>query len=142
MNPMTFQRMPQYIQREMEAISEKIRPLMKKSSIYTSISFPLIIVSLLNAFIMLFTNGIGNGLNISLIILALMAAIGMALSKESKVLRKEIQKQSNQHIVKRIEQSDVVPESTKQKFIQMVKQQPVLGFRTFVTFLEEEEKVR
>ncbi|QDP41772.1 DUF5392 family protein [Radiobacillus deserti] len=142
MNPMMFQKMPHYIQREMEAISEKIRPLMKKSSLYTSIAFPMIIVSIINIFVLLFTNGLSNGLSISLIIFALMAAVGMALSKESKFLRKEIQKQSNQHILKRIEQSEVVPESTKNKFIQMVKQQPVLGFHTFVTFLEEEEKER
>ena len=97
-------------------------------------------VSFMNLFFLIVYNGVNKEVMGSLILFAVFAAIGMALYKESKFLRKEIQQKSNQYIIERIKKSEAVLDYQKREFITLINEQPVLGFHTFINFLEEENK--
>lgn len=141
MKPLTFRQAPAYIQKEMELISKHVKPLVKKSSTYAFLSIPLILFSLTNLFILFINNGLNREMWLTVLVFAVFAAIGMAFSKESKLIQKEIQQKSNDYIIKRITKSRIVSDYKKKEFINLVKNQPVLGFNTFINFLEEEKRI-
>ncbi len=140
MNNFVFKQMPSYVEREMKIITDHVKPLLKKSSRYTFIAIPMSMVSFMNLFFLIVYNGVNKEVMGSLILFAVFAAIGMALYKESKFLRKEIQQKSNQYIIERIKKSEAVLDYQKREFITLINEQPVLGFHTFINFLEEENK--
>ena len=142
MKPLSIRQVPAYIQKEMEIITKHVKPLVKKSSTYAILSIPLILFSLTNLFILLINNGFNREMWLTLLVFAVLAAIGMALSKESKSLQKEIQQKSNHYIIERIKKSIIVPEFKKKEFVNLIKKQPVLGFNTFIKFLEEEKRLK
>ena len=141
MNSLSFRNIPAYIQKEIDLISKHVKPLVKKSSTYGFLSIPLILISLTNLFILFINNGFNREMWITILIFAAFAAIGMALSKESKTLQKEIQRKTNDYILERITKSSIVPEFKKNEFVNLIKSQPVLGFNTFINFLEEEKRL-
>ncbi|WP_428911219.1 DUF5392 family protein [Niallia sp. Krafla_26] len=141
MNPLSIRQVPTYIQKEIDLISKRVKPLVKKSSTYAFVSIPLILFSLTNLIILFFNNGFNREMWITILIFAAFAAIGMALSKESKTLQKEILKKTNDYIIERIKKSSIVPDFKKKEFMNLIKAQPVLGFNTFINFLEEEKRL-
>ncbi|WP_338471977.1 DUF5392 family protein [Niallia sp. XMNu-256] len=141
MNPISFRQVPRYIQKELDLITKHVKPLIKKSSTYAFLSIPLILFSLTNLFILFINNGLNREMWVTILIFAAFAAIGMALSKESRTLKKEIQKKTNGYIIERIKKSVIVPEFKKSEFINLIKAQPILGFNTFINFLEEEKRL-
>jgi uncharacterized membrane protein len=142
MKQLSIRQVPAYIQKEMELITKHVKPLVKKSSTYAFLSIPLILFSLTNLFILFINNGFNRDMWLTLLVFAVLAAIGMALSKESKSLQKEIQHKSNHYIIERIKKSRSVPDFKKKEFVNIIKKQPVLGFNTFINFLEEEKRLK
>ncbi len=141
MKPLSLRQVPAYIQKELDLITKHVKPLIKKSSTYSFLSIPLILFSLTNLFILFLNNGLNREMWVTILIFAVLASIGMALSKESKTLQKEIQKKTNIYIIERIKKSVIVPDFKKSEFINLIKSQPILGFNTFINFLEEEKRL-
>lgn len=140
MNNFIVKQLPSYIEREMEIITDRVKPLLKKSTMYSFLAIPISMVSLINIFFLLVYKGVNQEVMGSLIVFSLLGAIGIALFKESKFLQKEIQQMSNQYIMDRISKSEYVLDYQKNEFITLIKEKPILGFSTFVHFLEEENK--
>jgi hypothetical protein len=140
MNPSHFEHLPPFIKREIEKISEKIQPLLKKNSTYFLFGFPLMLVGILNI-MMYFTQGNIN-MDSALIpgLYAIMAAVGLALFQESKSLRKQINIIGKEHMVERIKQSEVMEEAKKKKYILTVEKQTKMDLQPFFNFLTEEDK--
>lgn len=140
MNPSHFEHLPPFIKREIEKISDKIQPLLKKNSTYFLFGFPLMIVGILNI-MMYFTQG---NINIDSALIpgayALMAAVGLALFQESRLLRKEINTIGKEHMVERIKQSDIMTEGKKKNYILTVEKQKKMDLQPFFKFLTEENK--
>lgn len=141
LNPLSLKQVPIYIQKEMDLIMKHVKPLVKKSSTYAFLSIPLILFSLTNLLVLFFNNGFNREMWGMILLFAVFAAIGMALSKESKALQKEIQKKTNDSIIERIKKSSIVPDFKKNECINLIKSQPILGFNTFINFLEEERRL-
>ena len=58
MNSAQFERLPHFIKKEMDSISEKIRPMMKKISTYYIFGLPLMVIGVLNIIFLFFDNEI------------------------------------------------------------------------------------
>ena len=138
MTPMA--NIPPFIQRELEKLNELITPLMKKASKYGFWSLPLILISVFNLVTILFFIPDRQNMVLTIILYAVLGALGMALSKEAKHQRKEIQKISTDYVISRIEKSDMASPSLKRKYTEMVKESPVLAINYFVKFLEAENR--
>ncbi|WP_163969331.1 DUF5392 family protein [Oceanobacillus halotolerans] len=138
--PMT--NMPQFIKREIEAIEDKLHPFMKKMSRYAFWSLPLIVISIMNLFVLLFMIPQDQRSIVSIIIYAVIGAIGFALSKEVKLQKKEVRQHSVNYIVERIQRSNIVSETVKANYINQVKQHPDRAMNQFVAFLQEENQFR
>lgn len=95
--------MSAYIQKEVEQLQEKLSPFTKKVSRYMFWSLPLIAVSVFNLGFMLFTDPVTREALPMLGIYALIGAIGMALSRETKLKRKEIRKVGAEYAIERIQ---------------------------------------
>ncbi len=132
--------MPLFIKRELEKLNETIAPLAKKASKYALWSLPLISVSVVNLIFLLFFMPESSNV-VSLVVFAVLGAVGFALSKEAKYHKKEIHKQSRDYMIKRITSSDAAPEHSKDKYVALVKGQPVQAMQHFVKFLEEENRM-
>lgn len=78
---------------------------------------------------------------VALILYAILGAFGFALSKEAKLQRRELVKVSEALIVKRISKSDIVTDTTKERYIKSIKAQPALSMNHFIRFLEEENRI-
>ncbi|WP_456279092.1 DUF5392 family protein [Bacillus sp. AK128] len=131
---------PNFAKKEIEKLQEVIAPVVKKASRYVFWSFPLIAVSLINIFVLLFVTGFDESLTSSLVIYAILGALGMALSKEAKHQQVEIQRRSRDYIVDRIKNSDHVSDRVKEKYITLVKENPLQIMNYFVNFLEVENR--
>lgn len=138
MFPMT--NIPPFIQRELEQLNEKIAPLLKKASKYGFWSIPLILISIFNLVTVLFLIPDKQKLILAIILYAIIGALGMALLKEAKLQRKEIQKVSADYVINRIEKSDIASASLKRKYTSLIKESPILAINYFVKFLEAENK--
>lgn len=131
--------MPAFVEKEMKKLEEMLIPLMKKASKYSFWSLPLITLSIVNLFFLLFVVDGQHSFG-ALLFYGILGAVGLALSKEAKFQRKELHKVSSEYIVKRIRNSDIVAEHVKSKYIQLVQEQPVMLINHFVQFLEEENR--
>lgn len=107
MFPMT--NIPPFIQRELEQLNEKIAPLLKKASKYGFWSIPLILISIFNLVTVLFLIPDKQKMILAIILYAIIGALGMALWKEAKLQRKEIQKVSADYVINRIEKAISLP---------------------------------
>ncbi|MDY0404329.1 DUF5392 family protein [Virgibacillus sp. 179-BFC.A HS] len=83
--------MPAFIKNELEQLQKIIGPLMKKASKYTLWSWPMIGISLINLFFLLFVWPDMGDNYAALLVFALIGAFGFALSREAKHKKKEIQ---------------------------------------------------
>ncbi|MDQ0273164.1 DUF5392 family protein [Cytobacillus purgationiresistens] len=140
MNLNPFADLPAFVQKEMEKINEKIAPFMKKASKFALFSFPLIVLSIMNLAILIFAAPYEENMLITIIIYAIMGAVGMALSKESKIRRKEAEKVSIDYIINRIKQSEFATEQMKQKYISLIKEKPITAMQRFTEFLQDERR--
>ena len=131
--------MSAYIQKEVEQLQEKLSPFTKKVSRYMFWSLPLIAVSVFNLGFMLFTDPVTREALPMLGIYALIGAIGMALSRETKLKRKEMQKVGAEYAIERIQKSEVVSSYRKEEYIERIKAQPLAMMAQFIQFLSEEE---
>ncbi|WP_169824009.1 DUF5392 family protein [Bacillus marinisedimentorum] len=130
--------MPQFVIKEIEKLEETLQPIKKKAARYSFWSFPLIAFSVFNLFVLLFAE---PEFRISSIVLyALIGAAGMAISKEGRYQQKEMIKQSTDYMVERINKSDAVPHSIKEKYTDLVQSRPFKSVGYFVEFLEEENR--
>ncbi len=135
--------LPQFILREIEKLEEVIAPFLKKASRYYLWSIPLIFVSLFNlVFLLLFDSNSLQSMLPAVLIYAVLGALGMALAKESKMQRKEIEKLSSDYIIKRMSKSEIVTENVKNEYIAMVKNKPSHALEYFIRFLQDENRAR
>ncbi|SFL54650.1 hypothetical protein SAMN04487943_102156 [Gracilibacillus orientalis] len=133
---------PTFMKIELEKLFHKINPLIKKNSRYMMFAIPLLLISIFNFIFFLFFGGFSNGMLAVVVVYALMAAVGMALYKESKQIKKKIKQLEMEHIVTRIEKSEVMNEHKKKNYISLIKSQPKMGLQTFINFLTEENDRR
>lgn len=133
--------MPNYIKREIELMQEKLSPLMKKVSRYTLWAMPLIWVSLFNLGYVLFFGQINQKAIPTILIYAIIGALGFALFRELRFHQKEIQNQSSAYIIDRINNSEVATDHHKQEYINLIKEQPnAHAINHFIQFLMEENQ--
>ncbi|WP_216829798.1 DUF5392 family protein [Alkalihalobacterium elongatum] len=139
MLPMRMDDVSSYSKREFEKLQHKIAPLVKKSTVFSIISITMISFSLINLYHLLF----GDINNIVFtFIFSLLGAVGVALYKEVKFQNKEIYKTSIEYINDKIQKSEVVPEYSKEKFIEKVRVEPMNAFQVFSDFLSQEERIK
>ncbi|MGG7618422.1 DUF5392 family protein [Bacillus coreaensis] len=133
--------MPHYIKREIELMQEKLSPLMKKVSRYALWTMPLIWVSLFNLGYTLFFGEITQETIPTILIYAIIGALGFALFRELRFHQKEIQKQSSAYIIDRINNSEVATDYHKKEYITLIKEQPnAHAINHFIQFLMEENQ--
>jgi len=131
---------PEYIKKEIEAIQNLILPVARKTSKYMLWTFPLLTISLVNlVYLLAFTPKTEDTVG-SLVLFAILGALGMALWKETKLNKKEIEKIGLVYIVDRIQKSRVVSEDRKNYYLKKVKEQPVEAMTNFIKFLQEENR--
>jgi hypothetical protein len=139
-NHFLLKRMPAFIKNELQIIMDVLQPLLKKHSKYLYISIPLMAFSIITLVIRLITGGWYLEGIPGLTIFAFMAALGVALYKESKSVKKDIEKTGMEHIINRINESEHMNDYSKKKYIQAIKSQPKLSFHAFLNFLNEEHQ--
>ncbi|MDX8044504.1 DUF5392 family protein [Gracilibacillus sp. S3-1-1] len=137
-----FNNIPAFMKNELEKLFAKINPLMKKNAKYMMFAMPLLFISVFNLIFFLFFGGFENSMLAIPVIYALMAAVGLALYKESKHIKKEIRQLETEYIVTRIEKSSILNERKKKDYISIIKTQPKLNLQTFMNFLTEENDRR
>ncbi|MCH1625724.1 YwnF family protein [Fredinandcohnia quinoae] len=130
--------MPHFINREIEKIQEIVAPIMKKATTYMFWSFPLIVISILNLFFLVFIGPLTKESMFPILIYAIVGAIGFALSKETKFRKKEMMNASTDYMIERINKSDIMPDSRKKEYVNLLKTQPMTSFNNFILFLNEE----
>ncbi|WP_440895090.1 YwnF family protein [Amphibacillus sp. Q70] len=140
MNSAQFERLPHFIRKEMESISEKIRPLMKKVSTYYIFGLPLMLIGILNILFFLFDNGLDMESYLVPIVYAFFAALGLALFNESRLLKKEIHQVGKDYIIERINKSELMGDEEKNRYIASIKRQVKMDLQPFFKFLAEENK--
>ncbi|MDY0409671.1 YwnF family protein [Virgibacillus soli] len=137
---MYMSKMPRFVKREMEQIQKIVGPLAKKSSKYALWSLPLISISLVNIVFLLFIVPAEYQSTPTVYIFAALGAFGLALSRESKLQKREIHKLSTDYMIKRIQQSDIASELSQKRYIRLIHEQPLQMMQHFVRFLEEENR--
>lgn len=131
---------PQSIQKELEKLFSKLSPLMKKNAKYMMFAVPLLIISFTNFIFFIIFDGFSEDMITTAIIYAVMAAIGMALFKETKYLKKEMKQLEMDHVLKRIKDSDVINDYRKKNYTDQIQSDPKLAIQTFIAFLQEENE--
>ncbi|TYR81519.1 hypothetical protein FZC66_06675 [Priestia megaterium] len=139
MNFLSAFQMSNYIQKEMEQLQTRLAPLTKKVSRYMFWSLPLIAVSAFNLIFLLFNEPLNRETLPVILMYAVIGALGMALSKETKIKRKEVQKVGADYAIERIQSSEIVSPYRKEEYIQQIKAQPLAAMAYFIQFLNEEE---
>jgi len=134
---------PNHVKKEIEKLQELLNPIMKKVAKYTMWTIPLVVFSIFNLLRLTYFGALNQD-NLGMILFfAFIGAIGMALYKEVRIQRREIKKLSATFIIERIKKSEVATESNKNKYINLVKDQPIgKMFNHFIMFLNEEENRR
>ncbi|MCC3357311.1 DUF5392 family protein [Bacillus sp. REN16] len=140
MKIMTSKNLPGFITKELNQLHKKIAPIMMKTSKYMFWSFPLITISLINLVFLLFFIPFTDEAIPSLLIYAILGAIGFALSKEAKFKKKEMEVISSEYIISRIKKSDAVTSERQLDYISRLQNQPELALHLFIEFLNEEDQ--
>ena len=132
---------PENIKKELDAINKLVMPLAKKTTRYMFWTFPLIGVSVINTIYLLFMGTKGTEMYVLLFIYALLGSIGLALLKETKINKKEIERIGVRYILERIRRSSIISDERKNYYIYSVKEQPLHAMENFVKFLQEEDRM-
>jgi hypothetical protein len=133
---------PENIRKEIEQIQKLISPLARKTSKYMFWTYPLIGIALINLGYLLFFATRGDNFYIPLIIYAAIGAFGLALRRESKLNKKEIERIGVRYIIERMKKSRYVTNERKNQYIQIVNEKPILAMENFIKFLQEEDRLR
>ncbi|HZG70245.1 MAG TPA: DUF5392 family protein [Chondromyces sp.] len=142
MNFFMMNKMPGFIQKEIEQMQNILSPLIKRASKYMWWSIPLISISFFNLFLLLFVSPPTEHRMVTIFIYALIGAIGMALRKEMKNHTKKMEQVSADYMVERIKKSDKVSAYRKKEYVHSIKEQPKKAIHYFINFLNEEENKR
>lgn len=140
MNLSQTNQFPPFIQQEMDKILEKIRPLMKKISLYYMIGLPMLIVGALNMIMPFINPSAMFETYILPIIYALIAAIGLALFRESRFLRKQMHLIGKNYMIERVKRSQIVEEHVKKKYVERLAKPLKMDLPLFFNFLTEENR--
>ncbi|MFC0524521.1 DUF5392 family protein [Pontibacillus salicampi] len=136
-----FMNLSNNMEQEMEKMQESLAPLMKKMSKYSFASILLVSFSVLNLLsAMFFIDGTPG--TVTLLVLAGIGAFGMALNKEKKHYKKEMNKQGNEYIMERIKKSRYLSEGRVSEYVNTIKDKQYLALTSFYNFLREEEDAK
>lgn len=127
--------------KELETLQQTLYPFTKKISRYTLFALPLLAYSIISLIFSLFLLPDEETSITMLVVYAALGAIGVALYKEARAKRKEVQKLSVDYITDRIKRSQSVSEDLKNDYVKRVKEQPVRALYYFIEFLEKEERL-
>ncbi|MCM3584577.1 YwnF family protein [Mesobacillus maritimus] len=137
---LTMKEMPLHVKKELEKLERIISPAMKKMTKYSLWTFPLLGVSIFNLVSLIFFGALNRDTLPLVLFLAIIGAIGMALYKEIKMQRKELQKISAEFMITRIQNSEVANDYHKKMYIELIKAQSIgKMMNSFIQFLNEEE---
>jgi nucleoid-associated protein YejK len=140
---MKMPEMPNHVKKEIEKLQEILNPIMKKVAKYTMWTLPLVVFSIFNLVSLVFFSALNRDNFPMILFFAFTGAIGMAMYKEVRIQRKEIQKISAHYIIERIKQSEIATESHKKQYISLINKQPIgKMINHFIQFLNEEENRR
>ncbi|WP_404328214.1 YwnF family protein [Mesobacillus maritimus] len=135
--------MPNHVKKEIEKLQEILNPFMKKVAKYSMWTLPLVVFSFFNLLNLIYFGALNRDNLPIILFFAFTGAIGMALYKEVRIQRKEIQKISAKYIIERIKKSEIATESHKNQYIALVKEQSIGKMMNhFIMFLNEEENRR
>ncbi|GAF64744.1 hypothetical protein BTS2_1640 [Bacillus sp. TS-2] len=138
MNPFSIKEAPEFIQKELEQIQEHIAPTLKKSLTFSFVSFPLIGFSFINIFFLIALVPDTAPKMIPIILYAIIGSIGFALLKESVIKNKEIQKSGIAYMKERIENSHIVQDDIKVRYVQSINKEASKAIHIFCEFLTYE----
>ncbi|MDQ0256858.1 hypothetical protein J2S74_004280 [Evansella vedderi] len=142
MNPFaTNSRTPLYIKKEFEEMKKLTAPIVRRYSIYSFISAPLVIFSAINLYFLLFHSTWTSEIPL-LIIYGVLGAIGLALFKESTFQSKQVFKMGYHYMINRMKESKYLYDYRKERYLQLINQNPVDAVNIFREFLKEEERMR
>lgn len=133
--------LPVFVKGELEKLEGKIAPMMKKAAKYALFSYPMIFISLINLFILIFFVSEPHNSAVSIVIYAAIGAIGMALGREGKLLRKDVAEKMMNYIIERMTKSETVADEVKNRYIFFVREQPARMLAHFIDFLKEERRM-
>ncbi len=132
--------MSEHVRKEIEAIQRLILPLARKSSRYMFWTVPLIGISVVNLIYLLFFAPEFMDRRFPVILYAFLGALGMALYREIKLNKREMEKISVQYMINRVKQSSFLGDDRKKYYIHLVEKMPVEAWDYFIRFLQEEER--
>src|SRR5690625_5367751 len=92
--------------------------MMNNISAYNIFGLPMMVIGIINILFLIFDSEMVIDNYLIPIIYALLAASGLALFKESRTLKKEIHEVGKDHIIERINQSKIMEEAEKSRYIQ------------------------
>lgn len=130
---------PAFIKTEVEKLKATLAPLLKKNFRYTMFSSLLISVSIVNLFFIIFGDQPISS-PIPILLFAFLGALGFAISKEGRLLQKDILKISRDYILERINLSKFVTSHRKAEYKNIITDQPFMAMKLFIEFLNEEQR--
>ncbi|WP_078544512.1 DUF5392 family protein [Litchfieldia alkalitelluris] len=136
------QDIPNFVHKELEKINEVLSPITKKVAKYRLWSFPLICISLINLYLMVMMLPSIREVVPTIILYAVLGAIGMALGKEAKHYQLQLQTQSTEYIIKRINESDIESDQIKARYTRLINDNPKNSMNYFIEFLQKENSHR
>ncbi|UTR14758.1 YwnF family protein [Salipaludibacillus sp. LMS25] len=132
----------QYVKTEFEKIQAALAPYIKKSSMYTLISVPILTFSLINLFALSVNRGISDETMPLIIVFGVAGAFGLALFKESMYQSKEIYIKSFNYITNRIKKNDELPDAIKDRYLRRLQTEPANTMMIYYEFLQQEERLK
>lgn len=132
--------MSDHIRKEIEAIQRLVLPLARKSSRYMFWTVPLIGISVINLIHLLFFAPDYLDTRFFIVLYAFFGALGLALYREIRLNKKEMEKISVQYMINRVKQSPHIGDERKRYYVRLVEKLPVEAWDYFIRFLHEEER--
>lgn len=132
--------LPKNVIQELKELQKITAPFMKKVATYMFWSFPLIAISIFNLVVSIFFIPASDKSLVMMLIYAIAGSIGLALQKEVKLQRQEIQKMSADYILRRVQKSEVVAPAAQNRYMSLVREEPMMAVQHFIAFLEEEAR--
>ena len=132
--------MSDHIRKEIEAIQRLILPLARKTSRYMFWTVPLIGISVVNLIYLLFFAPEFLDTRFLIVLYAFLGALGLALYREIKLNKREMEKISVEYMINRVKQSPFLGDDRKSYYIRLVEKLPVEAWDYFIRFLQEEER--
>lgn len=140
MNPFKVNKaLPLYTKRELEKIQKTIAPYLKKSTLFSLLSIPLLSFAFASLYSLLFGQMVNPEMTI-IIIVSFIGALGAAFFKESMHYNRSVFKTGFSLIRERIIKSDIASESVRKMYAEKLQQEPFNAMNIFIEFLAHEER--